>query len=110
MNDQNQLQWKTVNHFEKELFLNLCERQNLTKTVKKALNVNFSKSQQSTVNVRSFNVHALSLDTHSLEISNLKKKNWREKLSICENKYHSAVEDKIKTFVNHHVWSEKQDH
>ena len=41
--------------------------------MKKALNVNFLKFQQSTVDVRSLNVHAFFLDTCSLEILNLKK-------------------------------------
>ena len=41
--------------------------------MKKVLNVNFLKSQQSTVDVKSLNVHALSLDMHSSEILNLKK-------------------------------------
>ena len=49
--------------------------------MKKALNVSFSKSQQLTVNVRSLNVHALFLDTHSLKISNLKKE-IKEKNSV----------------------------
>ena len=42
--------------------------------MKKVLNVSFSKSQQSTVNVRFLSVCALFLDTHSLEVSDLKKK------------------------------------
>ena len=41
--------------------------------MKKVLNVNFLKSQQSTVDVKSLNVHALFLDTCSLKISDLKK-------------------------------------
>ena len=41
--------------------------------MKKVLNVNFSKSQQSTVGVRSLNVCVLSFNTHSSEISDLKK-------------------------------------
>ena len=41
--------------------------------MKKILNINLLKFQQSTVDVRSLNVHALFLDTHSSEISDLKK-------------------------------------
>ena len=51
----------------------MCEEQSLAKIIKKVLNVSFLKLQQSTVNVKSLNVCALSLDTHSLKISNLKK-------------------------------------
>ena len=42
--------------------------------MKKVLNVSFSKFQQSMIDVRSFNIHAFFLDTHSSEILNLKKK------------------------------------
>ena len=41
--------------------------------MKKILNVSFSKSQQSIINVRSFNVHVLFLDMCSLKILNLEK-------------------------------------
>ena len=42
--------------------------------IKKVLNVNSLKFQQSTIDVKSFNVCALFLDMHSLKILNLKKK------------------------------------
>ena len=42
--------------------------------MKEILNVNFLKSQQSTVDVRSFNVCALFLNMCSLKILNSKKK------------------------------------
>ena len=42
--------------------------------MKKALNISFLKFQQSTVNVRFFNVYVLSFNTCSSEILNLKKK------------------------------------
>ena len=58
---------------KKKLFFNLHEKQNLIKMMKKVLNVNSLKSQQSTIDVRFFNVHAFFLDTHSSEISDLKK-------------------------------------
>ena len=41
--------------------------------IKKILNVNFLKSQQSMIDVKSLNVHAFFLDTHSSEILDLKK-------------------------------------
>ena len=41
--------------------------------IKKTLNVNFLKSQQSMINVRSFNVHVFFFNMHSSEISDLKK-------------------------------------
>ena len=49
------------------------KRQNLAKIMKKVLNVSFLKSQQSIINVRSLNVHALFFNTCSLKISDLKK-------------------------------------
>ena len=49
--------------------------------MKKTLNINLLKSQQSTVDERSLNVHALFLDTCSSEISDLKKE-IEEKNSI----------------------------
>ena len=42
--------------------------------MKKVLNVSLSKPQQSMINVKSLNVHALFLNTHSSEISNSEKK------------------------------------
>ena len=41
--------------------------------MKKALNVDFLKSQQSMINVRSLNVHALFFNMYSSEILNLEK-------------------------------------
>ena len=73
MNDWNQLQWKTVDHFKKKLFLNLCEGWNLAKMMKKVLNVSSLKSQQLMIGVRSLSICTLFLDTHSSKILNLKK-------------------------------------
>ena len=42
--------------------------------IKKVLNVSFLKFQQSTIDVRSFNVCTFFFNTHLSEISNLKKK------------------------------------
>ena len=52
----------------------MCERQNLVKIMKKALNISFLKFQQSTINVKSLNVHALFLNMCSLKILNSEKK------------------------------------
>ena len=52
----------------------MCEKQSLAEMIKKVLNVNLLKSQQSMINVKSLNIHALFLDTCSLKISNSKKK------------------------------------
>ena len=52
--------------------------------MKKILNVGFSKPQQSIVSVRSFNVHALFLDTCSSEISNSKKEIEEKDLIFVE--------------------------
>ena len=48
--------------------------------MKKALNVSFLKSQQSTINVRSFNVCVLFLNMHSLKVSDSKKEIEKEDL------------------------------
>ena len=48
--------------------------------MKKILNVSSLKSQQSMIDVRFLNVCALFLDTHSSEISNLKKEIKKENL------------------------------
>ena len=42
--------------------------------MKKILNMSFLKFQQLTINVKSFNICVLFLNTHSLKILNLKKK------------------------------------
>ena len=49
--------------------------------MKKTLNVNFLKSQQSMIDVKSFNVCAFSLDMCLLKILNLEKK-IKEKNSV----------------------------
>ena len=69
MNDQNQLQWGTVDHSGGELFLNLRGGRSLAEAVEEALNVGPLKPQQSTVGVRSLSVCALSLGTRSPEVS-----------------------------------------
>ena len=52
--------------------------------MKKVLNVNFLKFQQLTVNVISFNIHALFLDMCSLKILNLKKKIKKKNLTFMK--------------------------
>ena len=63
--------------------------------MKKALNVNSLKSQQLTVNVRSLNVHALFLDTHSLKVSDSKKE--IEEKDLIFVKVNAAQQQKTKS-------------
>ena len=49
--------------------------------MKKILNVNFLKSQQLTIDVRSLNIHVLFFNMCSSEILNLKKK-FKKKNSV----------------------------
>ena len=39
----------------------------------------------------------------------LEERNWRKKFSICESRCCLTAENEIKIFINHHVWSKKQD-
>ena len=63
--------------------------------MKKVLNVNFLKSQQSMIDVKFFNVHTLFLNTHSLEILNLKKKIKKKNLIFV--KVDAAQQQKAKS-------------
>ena len=59
----------------------MCEKQSLAEMMKKTLNVNFLKLQQSIVDVKSLNVCVFFLDMCSSKISDLKKK-IKEKNSV----------------------------
>ena len=49
--------------------------------MKKALK-NLSKSQQYTINIKFFNIHAFSLKTHLTDISDLEKKMKKELINV----------------------------